>query len=360
MLTSRGVVGAPPSRAPGGARFAEELARAFDQAAAASVPVSTDLLVGGRRVRVRIAGEELAARTLPALAHLRSASDGRPDATLVAWDGEATGVGLDLPETPEPEPGDAAEPFVVTRAPDLRVVFQPLRGLLTAQAPPEPRATVFVRDARELAWFEAAMPYRIAWSWLLGGERRHVLHAGAVAVEDGAALLVGRGGSGKSTTAVQCLLAGLGYLGDDLVLLDCDAEPWVHSLFSTAKLAARSFELLPALGSPDTRPLVPGQDKIVVQLAETSGDLLRRSAPVRAVICPRVVGSGPSRLVRVSAAHGLRALAPSTVMLVQHEEAAAVAAIARLVAAVPTYALELGERVDDVPDLVRAAVEGTA
>jgi hypothetical protein len=46
------------------------------------------------------------------------------------------------------------------------------------------------------------------------------LHAACVGVRDRAVLLLGESGAGKSTAALQCLLAGLGVLAEDVVFVD--------------------------------------------------------------------------------------------------------------------------------------------
>jgi hypothetical protein len=350
------------SAAAGRESYAEALARAFEQAAAAVTPVTTDLLVGSERVRVRIAGDELARRWLPMVSHLTAPPDGRPSAFVDSWDGTATGSTLPLPDFPPAVEGAPEEdPLVVTRTAGLRVVYQPRRGLLTAQAPPEPRVAVFVTGVEELPWFEVAVPFRVAWSWLVTRRHRHIFHAGAVASGAGGALLVGRGGSGKSTTAVACLVAGeLDYLSDDLALVECWDEPTVFSLYATAKLEPETLELLPGAFAGNPGALETTEDKIIVRLSAIAPERLRRSAPIRAIVCPRIVGSGRSRLVRASPGDGLRALAPTTVFLVQHEQAAALASIRHLVSVVPTFVLELGHDMAGVPELVRSAIESGA
>lgn len=341
--------------------YAEALARAFEQAAAAVEPVTTDLLVGSERVRVRIAGDELARRWLPAVSHLTAPPDGRPAAFIDSWDGRATGAPLPLPDIPSAgEDVPDEDPLAITETAGLRVVYGPRRGILTAQAPPEPHVTVYVVDVERLPWFEEASPFRVAWSWLVGGRDHHIVHAGAVASEGGGALLVGQGGSGKSTTAIACLLSGdLDYLSDDLALVECQDEPTVFSLYATAKLEPTALDLLPdAFANCDG--LEATEEKVVVRLSTVAPEKLRRSAPVRAIVCPRIVASGRSRLVRASAGDGLRALAPVTVFFVKHEQAAALASLRHLVSVVPTFVLELGRDLVEVPELVRSAIEGGA
>jgi hypothetical protein len=220
---------------------------------------------------------------------------------------------------------------------------------------------VYVTGVEQLPWFELASPFRVAWSWLATGRHRHIFHAGAVASRAGGALLVGRGGSGKSTTAVACLVAGeLDYLSDDLSLVECWDEPTVFSLYATAKLEPQALELLPGSFAGNREGLEATEEKIVVRLWAIAPERLRRSAPIRAIVCPRIVGSGRSRLVRASPGDGLRALAPATVLFLAHEQAAALASIRHLVSVVPTFALELGSDLAGVPELVRSAIESGA
>lgn len=352
----------PASSAAGLDSYGHVVTRAFEQAAKVTTPVTTDLLVASERVRVRIAGKELARRWLPALSHLTAPSHGRPSAFIDSWDGTATGVTLPVPEIPPAAEGiQIDDPLMVTRTADLRVVYQPRRGVLTAQSPPEPRVAVFVTGVQQLPWFEQAVPFRVAWNWLVAGRQRHMVHAGAVASEAGGALLIGRSGSGKSTSAVSSVFAGdLDYVSDDLALVDCSDEPTVFSLYATAKLDPRTLELLPGLFDGWHDGLEATEDKVVVRLTAITPERLRRCAPIRAIICPRVVGSGRSRLVRASPGDGLRALAPTSVFLVQHEQAAALVSLRHLVSIVPTFALELGRNVAEVGKLVRSAIESSA
>ena len=70
-----------------------------------------------------------------------------------------------------------------------------------------------------------------AW---LAGPSTQVLHAGAVAYEGAAALIVGAGGAGKSTTVFACAMAGAGFLGDDFVLVESAGDNTMRSQLSTA------------------------------------------------------------------------------------------------------------------------------
>ena len=122
---------------------------------------------------------------------------------------------------------------------------------------------------------EICAPTRRAYAlaaWLAGPSTQ-VLHAGAVAYEGAAALIVGASGAGKSTTVLACAMAGAGFLGDDLVLVESgsdneNAEPTVHCLFATAKLNADSARALgaeawPSLGvTPKNKAVVAVRQRL--------------------------------------------------------------------------------------------------
>ena len=106
-------------------------------------------------------------------------------------------------------------------------------------------------DGRALSWIEdiALTPPYVrfrpfaeilsAWFPTVG---MVLLHAAAVGDADGVVLLVGNGGSGKSTTSVVCSRAGLGFLADDFCLLEPGAPPRVHSIYRSAEAASRQRE----------------------------------------------------------------------------------------------------------------------
>ncbi len=156
------------------------------------------------------------------------------------------------------------------------------------------RRALNYRAPERLPWWERAAPLRIALYWALGGADRHLLHAGAVGDERGGVLLAGSARSGKTTVALAAADAGLGYLGDDHVLLDtAGGARRAHSIYKTASVRVAT----------DTG------EKALLDMAGR----VRESLPVRAIVVPRVQG-GTTRVRRVSGADALRALAPTTVL----------------------------------------------
>ena len=138
-------------------------------------------------------------------------------------------------------------------------------------------------------------------AWLTGASTQ-VLHAGAIAYEGAAALVIGASGAGKSTTVLACAMAGACFLGDDLILVesagDDDAEPTVHCLFATLKLNTDSARALGAEAWPSLG--VTSKNKAVIAV----GQKLRvvRSARIVALIVlgPPVAGRPHPRPIKMA------------------------------------------------------------
>ena len=103
-----------------------------------------------------------------------------------------------------------------------------------------------------------AAPFHFHLQWWLRERQFLIIHAAAVGNENGAALIVGQSGSGKTTTALSCLAAGMDYFGDDYCIISLIPYPTVHSLYNSAKIDADTLiSRLPNLKGEMKNPKVP-------------------------------------------------------------------------------------------------------
>jgi hypothetical protein len=202
----------------------------------------------------------------------------------------------------------------------------------------------------EIRPWERDSPFKTIMSWWFATHDVHLAHAAAICGDHSALLLVGRGGSGKSTTSVACFFDGMGFIADDLCLVTIDPVPTVSSLYGTAKLFPHEVERLEAL-----RPmLLDGDlataDKFVSLLGRHRSGGLQQSAPVVAVAAVSVGNEASTITEPASAGDVLTALAPSSLLIVPGAGGSAMRAFADLVRTVPCYRIVLGhDRAGVVP-----------
>jgi len=328
--------------------YFDSVRHAFARAALGAGTFEQGLQVGDVGVHLRFAGQELARALLPALGPVLHSGDGRPDVEVDLWDERSTGVGI-------PEPVWRLRDVVARgdvrslSGGRVRVQVDSWNKVLTMWDAQLRRGIVWAGDAQRLPYWLPAAPLRAILHWSLATRVRHMLHAGAVGNERAGALLAGPPGSGKSTTALACLEAGLGYVGDDYVLVETEPAARAVSVYGTAKLHAPSLELLPSVPALQ---LSPDAQKFVVDVAGARPDLVRRSAAISAILLPRVT-RGPLALHPAAASEALRALAPSTILQHADESATGMAVMAALVRQVPAYHLELGSDIAAVAPAIR-------
>jgi hypothetical protein len=334
-----------------GALF-ELLAEPFALAARRLGRHDHDLHVAGAPIRLSFAGDAMRERLLPAM--LPGAAVAVPHFTLLIWD--CASAALPIPDFPWP-PEDVGRRGAIGAATSetFRTAFMTGSSALSMLDLEHGIGLFRVRDARDLPWYERAAPLRTLLHWILESRGYRFVHAAAVATAHGGALLAGRGGSGKSTTAMLCLESGFDYAGDDYVAVSIDGIPRAHALFTTAKLNASSIEWLPFL-RPAVRVAADDGGKAVVMIGELFPRQIASSFPLRAVIVPRVTG-GSSRLRRTSGGEALRALAPTTLLQLPGSNADAFAELADLTRRLPAWSLELGDDRAEIPRLVARAIE---
>ncbi|MES2176675.1 MAG: hypothetical protein V4550_02325 [Gemmatimonadota bacterium] len=309
--------------------------------------------VAGRTVTVRFAGAALVGELTRAISHLTADAAADPDLTICVWDSESSGIAL--PDTPWPVQAfqDRREMWGVNGE-RVRVVYEFAE---------EPRLHVYDRErktailwaqsAKGICFYERAAPFFRPFHWALGERGLQLAHAAAVGSSAGGVLLGGKGGSGKSTTTLACLAAGLGAAGDDYVMLEDGTTPMAHSLYNKAKLFANHMrDAMPALLASVVNREEMEAEKAVVQIDDVYPGQLVVSMPIRAVLVPHITGEQKSELVESSSALGITAIAPSTVFQLRWAGREDFERIASVVRRVPNYQLRLGRNLEHAAETI--------
>ena len=331
--------------------LAEGLAASFSGACAATGELLTDRYrIAGEPVSFRFASAALRERLTRAFSHLRDPRAGEePALTINLWDSASTGS-PPPPHPPAPK-DDAQGALYHFNEPPLRGVYQPGFESLSVLDGGARTAWHGVGSAVELAYWDQACPIRQLLFWWLGSRGVLQVHGASIGTASAGVLVVGKGGSGKSTVALSSLGSELLYAGDDYVAVGLEPEPRIESLYCSGKLEPDHVQTL----LPNLLPLLANADRLasekaVLYVQEHFPRQTTAGFPLRAVLVPTVAASKrESRIVETSRAATFAALAPSTILQLHTADAGAFATMSRLVERVPCYGLELGSEVEAIP-----------
>ena len=217
----------------------------FGRAARAAGTVANRFYtIGADTICLRFAGQALIPQLTPAIAHLEAAPVAAPALTVCLWDSASTGARLpllvaslvDLLRCNPWEQLDIRRAIKGFHGGRIQTNYEPGSRVLSALDTRRNLALYWAHDAAELPYYEKGSPLKGVLSCWTGSRDCQYVHAGAVGNAAGGVLLAGRGGSGKSTTALACISAGLLYASDDYCLVAADPAPYAYSLYNTAKL----------------------------------------------------------------------------------------------------------------------------
>lgn len=311
----------------------------FERAAeTAGGAVDLPLTVAAKPVCIRFAGARVAEALSPAFAHLETRGDEPPALTLHVWDS-----GTRHRKT------NAAGASYYSEQDGVRALHQPASGVFSVLSAGGDTGWFRMPDATGLPYWDYTAPFRHLLSWWLDAQGLRQVHGGAVGTEDGGVVLVGPGGSGKSTTALSTLRdERLRYAGDDYVAVGSDPAPVVHSLYCSGKVHPQDLHRLPHL-EPALADGAQPDEKAVFYIEQPFPGRSIAGFPLRAIVVPRVTDRRAARALPGTRAEALAALAPSTIFQLHPPAREALAWMAGLVRAVPTFVLELGRDVETIP-----------
>lgn len=334
-------------------QFFQAAIQAWQQAAQQSAPSLHCYRIGGLVVQLQIIGKALATRLTPALAHLAISDQAAPALKVLLWDRAMTSILL--PSSPW-QSADYGQRSELRGYQDGRFLaaYQLDSGSLSLLDRQNHIALYAVQNSADLPYYEDGMPLRTIFHWWLRDQRRQLVHAAAVGNANHGVLIVGKSGSGKSTTALAALLAGMSYLADDYCAVTLEPKLTVYSLYSSGKVAAEHLRHFPMLNLMVNNPHGLGQgEKALMLLERHFPTQLSPDLPLEALLLPVITGQSETSLAATSKSEALRALAPSTIFQLSNGGEQDFRFLAHLVARVPAYRLNLGTELAQIPKVIQ-------
>lgn len=110
-----------------------------------------------------------------------------------------------------------------------------------------------------------------------------VLHAAAVGVEGHGVLIVGHGGTGKSTLTCSCLVDDFDFISDDYCLLSLEGRRIAYPIYTNVSLNPDSLTMLPMFKPFEILPMQG--EKGAFEISESR---IKPMLPVEAIILPQI------------------------------------------------------------------------
>ena len=333
----------------------------FQRAAQGAGLIEYFYTIGSYTLCLRFAGLGLIPQIAPALSHLATEPTANPDLTICLWDSASTGTQLplligSLVDLIRLHWMDHLGPRKEIKAYDgdrIRTNFHIGPNILSVLDRQQNLACYWIEDAQDIPYWEKGSPLQTILNWWTTDHQHQYIHAGAVGTPTGGVLLAGKGGSGKSSTALACIDSPLVYASDDYCLVSTDPKPYVYSLYNTAKLKGQAdLERFPNLAPLVNNVDRMGLEKAMLFLHKHYPEKIVSGFPIKAVLIPQVTGKLDTHLRPTTAGAALRALAPSTIFQLAGSGQTAFQLMSSLVKQVPCYALELGTDMAQIPDVI--------
>jgi hypothetical protein len=317
----------------------------------ASNTVVKDIKLAGLHLRLQFAGDTMLPFIMPAIAHLvLESNSANPQYLIEIWD--STSTKANFPDAPcsidDIEWRGEIKGLKSTR---FEGAFFSHARMLTTLDHESRRGVVCFADSSSIPAFELACPLRGVLSWILRRNDTVMLHAAAVANADGAVLIGGNSGAGKSSTALRCLVGGMNYLGDDICAISIkNGSPKSYSVYSSGKALTSDLNKFPELLSSVYAHYDEYYEKEIFFFNRVFSRQLVAEGELRAVVIPHQESSLEIGFQRLSFAKVLSVISTSTKSLLPDAGNEMFHALSAVLHRVPCYQFNLGNDPTKIAD----------
>lgn len=311
------------------------------------VPHIATLIIASKVVRIVSYGIGSHDAWMKALVH-HPTTDRDPDLTIHALDTAAMGSVI-----PAPWDNESLDPTSQSYDPELFGIYITGEESLNFYNPKTKTGYFWVHDGSRMPDWSLGAPFRTILHWFLHSEQIHFLHGAVVGTDNQGLLITAKSGSGKSTTSLACLLAGMDFVGDDYIAITTDNSVVAHNLYSSAKVTKSGLKLFPQLTEQVWNTNSLETEKAVMFLNNRFGAQIKPSLPITAILIPRITGTNTTTITPTSKMNALVAVAPTTLLQLPLAETGKLATLKQVIEQVPCYYLNLGKDLGEVVSTIK-------
>lgn len=213
-------------------------------------------------------------------------------------------------------------------------------------------ALYWIQDAKELPWWVRGSPLQQMFHWWLRTYNYQLTHAAVVGFAQGGVLLAGKGGAGKSTTALACMRAGMHYVSEDYCVLSDLPNIWGYSIYHSAKIEEKTLRWFPELEPHVENSNRKKEDKAFLFHHRFQPEKILMGCPIKALIALKVSEKNQSHLESISPIEAISSLAVSTMWQLTHTGPVVFNHLKRIAQNLPCYRLHLSKNLMEAPQLI--------
>ena len=341
----------PPKTEEEQLRFFNQCLQRFNEVVASVGSIKQYYNIAGTIVCLNFAGKALLPYLTPALDHLRIEKSPEPELTINVWDTASTEIEMIPPPCNMEDFTDRGDIWGFSSK-RIKTAFHWSEYSVNVMDMETNTGVYWVKIPANFPYWVYSSPFRSMIQWWMEKNGGQLLHAAAIGTDKGAVLITGKGGIGKSITAITSLNAGLKYLGDDYVVVRKDPEPTVYSLYSTAKLNIEDMSRFPSLQHFAGKPIEENQEKAVLFLYPGLKNQIVNEMPLKAIFTPQIRPQPNTSISPLSFWPIQRAMSFTTMSQLPGVGSHTHEFISKFTSRQPCYTIELGSDFDKIPEAI--------
>ncbi len=306
-------------------------------------------MVAGKVYCLRFLGTELRRILIAALEHLRVPACGEVDVTLHVWDSESTGTAMSPPPCDWDAFTDRGDIWGFNSK-RIRTAFHYSDYSVNLYDHQRAIGIYWVQNSKSIPYWTTSAPFRTLFQWSLSGYGLQLIHAAGVGKDRNLFIITGKGGVGKSSTALACINAGMDYIGDDYIIVENGSPQKAYSLYSTAKLFNDDIGRFPNLSQLVGERQSKEQEKGVYQLYPDLQAQIKKEGVVKAFLVPSITGKpDPSSFQAIPKWRVEKAMAFTTISQLPGAGEDTSEYIKKLVEDTPCFEAKLSNEFNEIP-----------
>jgi hypothetical protein len=310
-----------------------------------------NLDLAGNNITIKTAGDTLQSFVCRALLHLPQVTSPDIGLEIMVWDELDSNIHLPQPPN-ELFVHPNGKKYSQNTLDGYFIIYYENKTIFHLYDLEANRAIVCIRDVHKLPNYFLAAPFFEVFKLWSKKSGFNILHAGCIANNEHAIIIVGKGGMGKSTTSIQSLIGGLNYLSDDYVLVKFGDNPMAYSIFCSGKLHTDHLKNFPTVSKIAFNKNEEIYDKPLMFLNEIYPDQIQLQSPIKAIIAPQLNNEKESFFESLSSFEALKALAPSTILQLRLGNNMDLKIMADFTKSTKCFKLFLGRDLNGIPPIV--------